>query len=540
MEKMNNMPTLRRKGLVLINARVLTLEEADPLAEVVVTDGARLLYVGGQDDVDRRLFNDREVIDLGGRTVVPGFIDGHLHLLELARSHSGIDLAGCKSIKELLSLLKEEGGRLPRGQWLVGYHWDESRWEEGRHATLEELDRACPDNPVFLKRICLHQALVNSLALERAGLPCTNKVSASGGLSVGVTGLFYNPKTAKPTGLVQERAKSRVESCLEFSEQEMLSALEEVQKRLIALGITSVHHISSNFSLIKKFAETGKLLLRPYFCPTWDEKTGVAWYPKGEISPSMKSGAVKFFTDGSLGAHSAALLEPYTDEPNNLGQLYWEEKGLKEALSPLHKAGHQLSLHAIGDRAILLVLDAMEEVLERYPVKGHRHRMEHCELVPEGAIERIKELGLTVSAQPNFVSMWGQPGGLYQKRLGLDRWKRMNPLAKFLRKSIPLVFGSDGMPPGPIYGIHSAVNHPVHESSISPMEAISCYTKAGAYSSFEEDSKGTLRMGKLADLVVLSHDPTTCLREEIRDIAVVMTVLDGQIVYNNLKEETPP
>ncbi|HLA38102.1 MAG TPA: amidohydrolase family protein, partial [Candidatus Brocadiales bacterium] len=320
MEKMNNMSTLRRKGLVLINARVLTLEEANPQAEAVVTDGAKLLYVGGQRDVDRGLFNDREVIDLGGRTVVPGFIDSHLHLMELARSHLGIDLAGCKSIKELLSLLKEEGGRLPRDQWLVGYHWDESQWEEGRHATLEELDRACPDNPVFLKRICLHQALVNSLALERAGLPCTNKVQ---GLSRGFTGLFYNPKTSRPTGLVQERAKSRVESCLEFSEQEMLSALEEVQKRLIALGITSVHHISSNFSLIKKFAETGKLLLRPYFCPTWDEKTGVAWYPKEEISPSVKSGAVKFFTDGSLGAHSAALLEPYTDEPDNLGQLYW-------------------------------------------------------------------------------------------------------------------------------------------------------------------------------------------------------------------------
>lgn len=525
---MRSKATSRKKGLVFLNARVLTLEEANPRAEVVVTDGARLLYVGGQDDVDRGLFNDREVIDLGGRTVVPGFIDSHLHLMELARSHSGIDLAGCESIKELLSLLKEEGGRLPRGQWLVGYHWDESRWEEGRHATLEELDRACPDNPVFLKRICLHQALVNSLALGRAGLPGK------------VTGLFYNPKTERPTGLVQERAKSRVESCLEFSEQEMLSALEEVQKRLIALGITSVHHISSNFSLIKKFAETGKLLLRPYFCPTWDEKTGVAWYPKEEMSPSMKSGAVKFFTDGSLGAHSAALLGPYTDEPDNLGQLYWEEKGLKEALVPLHKAGHQLSLHAIGDRAILLVLDAMEEVLERYPVKGHRHRMEHCELVPEGAIERIKKLGLTVSAQPNFVSMWGQPGGLYQKRLGLDRWRRMNPLAEFLRKPIPLVFGSDGMPPGPIYGIHSAVNHPVHESRISPIEAISCYTKAGAYSSFEEDSKGTLRRGKLADLVVLSHDPTTCRQEEIKDITVVMTVLDGQIVYNTLREETPP
>ncbi|HHT9132986.1 MAG TPA: amidohydrolase family protein, partial [Candidatus Tripitaka californicus] len=216
---MRSKATSRKKGLVFLNTRVSTLEEANSRAEVVVTDGAMLLYVGGQDDVDRGLFNDREVIDLGGRMVVPGFIDSHLHLMELARSHSGIDLAGCESIKELLSLLKEEGGRLPRGQWLVGYHWDESRWEEGRHATLEELDRACPDNPVFLKRICLHQALVNSLTLERAGLPRE------------VTGLFYNPKTERPTGLVQERAKSRVESCLEFSEQDLDAAIEEYNHR---------------------------------------------------------------------------------------------------------------------------------------------------------------------------------------------------------------------------------------------------------------------------------------------------------------------
>ncbi|MFN3467445.1 MAG: amidohydrolase, partial [Candidatus Brocadiales bacterium] len=457
-------------------------------------------------------------IDLKGRTVVPGFVDSHLHLMELARSHSGIDLSGCKSIKELLKLLEEEGGRLPRGQWLVGYHWDESRWAEGRHATLEELDRACPDNPVFLKRICLHQALVNSLALLRADL------------SREVTGLLYNPKTSRPTGLVQEKAKSRVESCLEFSEQEMLTALEEVQDRLLALGITSVHHISSNFSLIKKFADTGKLLIRPYFCPTWDE----------EASAPAGSGAVKFFIDGSLGAHSAALIEPYTDEPANLGQLYWEKKGLKETLSTLHRAGRQLSLHAIGDRAILFVLDVMEEVLLKYPASGHRHRIEHCELVPEGAIERIKRLGLTVSAQPNFIGMWGQPGGLYQKRLGLDRWERMNPLAGFLRGSIPLIFGSDGMPPGPIYGIHSAVNHPVDESRISPMEAISCYTMFGAYSSFEEGSKGTIHPGKLADMVVLSHDPISYPREKIKDITVMMTVLGGRVVYNNLMEGPGP
>jgi predicted amidohydrolase YtcJ len=514
-----------RKGLVLVNARVLTLEEDSPVAEAVVTDGERLLYVGKRDSLTPELFNDREVIDLKGRTVVPGFIDSHIHLLELARSHFGLDLAECKSIKALLRLLKEEGKRLPKGQWLLGYHWDESRWEEGRHVTLEELDRACPDNPVFLKRICLHQALVNSLALERIDFG-RGDPSASGG----------RPYKAC---LVHGETKARVESCLEFPQEKLLENLEEVQKKLLALGITSVHQISSNFSLIKEFAEGDRLLLRVNFCPTWEEKTGTfkaGWRPGEEMTQSIRFGAIKFFTDGSLGAHSASLLAPYSDDPDNQGQLYWEAERLKEILTALHTDDHQLSLHAIGDRAILFVLDVLESVLERDPRKNHRHRLEHCELVPKGAIERIKRLGLVVSAQPNFISMWGLPGGLYEKRLGLERWKRMNPLSEFLRASIPLVFGSDGMPPGPLYGIHSAVNHPVETSRLSPMEALACYTRAGAYSSFEEGSKGTVRPGKLADLVVLSHDPMTCPRGDIKNIVVLLTVLGGKIVYNNLKE----
>jgi predicted amidohydrolase YtcJ len=519
------MPVSDKRGLVFINARVLTMEERNPLAEAVVTDGPKLIYVGGREGLNRELFEDRGVIDLKGLTVLPGFIDGHLHLLELARSRLGVDLGGCKSVKELLDLLKEEGSKLPRGTWLVGYHWDESRLAEGRHATLEELDVACPDNPVFLKRICLHQALVNSLALSRTGV------------SRGVNGVFYDKRTSEPTGLLEGEAKSRVESCLEFSEGEMLGALEEVQEKLLSMGITSVHHISSNLSLIKKFAGSGKLLLRTYFCPTWDLKTGLSWCTGEEMVPPLRSGAVKFFTDGSLGAHSAALIEPYTDEPATRGQLYWEEEGLKETLAALHLGGRQLSIHAIGDRAIHFVLNVLEDVLERYPAKGHRHRIEHCELVPDGAMERIKRLGLTVSAQPNFISMWGKPGGLYQKRLGPERWRRMNPLNEFLRNSVPLVFGSDGMPPGPLYGIHSAVNHPVKESRITPLEAVACYTRAGAYASFEEGLKGSLSPGNLADIAVLSGDPTTCPAEEIKDIKVVMTVLDGQVVYNNLSSK---
>ncbi len=508
--------TAKKKGLVLTNAKVLTLEEANPFAEVVVTDGNTILYVGNQKGITPELLKDREVIDLKGCTVAPGFIDSHIHLLELARGRSGVDLWGCKSIKELLELLKKESSTLQEGQWLIGYRWDDSQWHEGRYPTLLELDSACPKNPVFLKRICLHQALVNSLALERAKL-----TEGESELLNKVTGF---------SALVGGKVKSKIETCLEFREEELLGAMEAVQKELLALGITSIHQISTNFSLIKKFAEGGKLLLRVYFCPVWEK--GLTTKPVQELPPLIKPGAVKFFIDGSIGAHSAALQEPYLDEPKCHGELYWEKQALKDTLGLFHRAGRQLSIHAIGDCAIVFLLEAMEEVLEMYPAEKHRHRIEHCELVSKGAMERIKKLRLVVSAQPNFISVWGLPDGLYKKRLGLRRWMRMNPMAEFISASIPLVFGSDGIPPGPIYGIHAAVNHPVESSRISPIEAIKCYTIAGAFASFEEDFKGSLLPGKLADITVLSQDPTSCLTENIKDTTVIMTILDGKIVYN--------
>jgi predicted amidohydrolase YtcJ len=529
------------KCLVLSNGRVLTMEKDSPLAEALVTRGDKIVYVGALEGIGEELVSGKEVIDLGGRTVVPGFIDSHLHLVEMAKTYLGLDLGGYTSLREVLRILEEEVKRRPRGSWVVGYNWDESLWEEGRLITLDELDRVSPRHPVILKRVCLHLVLANSLALEMARVK-----KDTPGLHLDTTG--------RPNGRVEREARRLVEACLKFHPQEMETAMEVVQKKMLSLGITSFHHMGSNFPLIERVSQEGKLILRTYLCISEDEILALGTEPQGYspgalppglkgLSPGqgndkLKVGAIKFFVDGSLGAHSAALLEPYEDEPENYGRLRWNQAQLRDKVVEFHKEGWQLALHAIGDRAILAALEVLEEAQERFPRENHRHRLEHCELLPEGAMERIKGLDLIVSAQPNFVAQWGFPGGLYQKKLGRRRWGKMNPLREFYNMSIPLAFGSDGMPLDPLYGIWSAANHPVEESRLSPLEALYCYSRGSAFASFEEDLKGTIQPGKLADLAVLSQDPTTVPIEEIKDIRVEITILGGEVLYNILPRQT--
>ncbi|HHT9117635.1 MAG TPA: amidohydrolase, partial [Candidatus Hypogeohydataceae bacterium YC38] len=325
---------------------------------------------------------------------------------------------------------------------------------------------------------------------------------------------------------------------LKFHPQEMETAMEVVQEKMLSLGITSFHHMGSNFPLIERVSQEGKLILRTYLCASEDELLELRGLLPGQGNDKLKVGAIKFFVDGSLGAHSAALVEPYEDEPENYGRLRWNQAQLRDKVVEFHKEGWQLALHAIGDRAILAALEVLEEAQERFPRENHRHRLEHCELLPEGAMERIKGLDLIVSAQPNFVAQWGFPGGLYQKKLGRRRWGKMNPLREFYNMSISLAFGSDGMPLDPLYGIWSAANHPVEESRLSPLEALYCYSRGSAFASFEEDLKGTIQPGKLADLAVLSQDPTTVPIEEIKDIRVEITILGGEVLYNILPRQT--
>lgn len=514
-------------GIVFTNARVITMDKNLPLAEAVVTEGDRITYVGDRKGLGDELKHGKELIDLEGRTVVPGFIDSHVHLVEMARSWLGLDLGRCRAIKDALHLVKQEADKRPEGEWVIGYNWDESRWQEGRVITIEELDRVSPRHPVILKRICQHLVVANSSALELARIP------------KGTEGVCLNPKTGRPNGIVQQEARRRVESHLKFSPQELYAALGAAQKEMLSLGITSIHDMGSDFRLLQRASGEGRLLIRTHLYIGEDKFPETAEHTvlMNGNDNHLRIGGVKFFVDGSIGAHSAALSEPYADGKGGCGRLRWDKEALKKLVSDVHERGWQVALHAIGDKAVTMALEVLEHAQRNGPREDPRHRIEHCELHPEGALEQIKELGIIVSAQPNFVSMWGQPDGMYKKYLGRRRWEAIDPFGRFHRESIPLAFGSDGMPIGPLYGIWSAANHPVEESRLDPADALCYYTYGGALASFEEDVKGTISQGRLADMAVLSRDPTTAPRKEIKDIKVEMTVLDGNVLHNNLLDK---
>lgn len=515
------------KGIALTNARVLTMDRDLPLADTVVTEGDIITYVGGKEGLDEGLIYGKELIDLEGRTVVPGFIDSHVHLVEMAKDRLGLDLGECRSVRDVLRLVRQEVEKRPDSEWVAGHNWDESRWKEGRIITIEELDSISPRHPVVLKRICQHLVVVNSRALELAGV------------SKGTEGLCLDPKTGRPSGVVQQEARRMVESHLKFSPQKLCDAIETVQTEMLSLGITSVHDMGSDFKLLQRAYSKGQLLIRTHLYVSEGELAKMDEYStiSNSANNRLRLGGVKFFLDGSIGAHSAALSEPYSDGRGGCGRLRWEEEALKNLVSAAHKKGRQVSLHAIGDKAVTMALEVFEYVNRNLPGRDARHRIEHCELLPEGALERIKGLGLIVSAQPNFASVWGQPGGMYEKYLGRRRWEAIDPLGGFHGKSIPLAFGSDGMPIGPLYGIWSAVNHPNEESRLGPADALRYYTCGGAFASFQEDTKGIISQGKLADVAVLSGDPTTVPPPKIKDIKIEMTILGGNILYNNLSQK---
>jgi hypothetical protein len=243
----------------------------------------------------------------------------------------------------------------------------------------------------------------------------------------------------------------------------------------------------------------------------------------------LRLGPVKIFSDGSIGAGTAALKEPYLGNLREQGILIWSREELEEMVLKAYESDVQLAIHAIGDRAVELVLDCFERANEKEK-KTLRHRIEHCEMLSPEQIRRMKEMSIIASMQPNFVGQWGLPGGMYEVRLGKERTAEMNPFALLKKAGVKLAFGSDCMPFGPLYGVHWAVNAPFPSQKISPEDALKAYTIGGAYASFEEGYKGTIEEGKLADLVVLDGNPFTG-PSGIKDMAIQLTIFDGKVVY---------
>jgi predicted amidohydrolase YtcJ len=506
--------------VVLVGGKIFTSSKEAPWAKALAVRGDRILAVGTDSQAERWNGRGTRSIDLRGRTVVPGFIDAHTHLASSSRRIGWTDLSRARSLEEAVRALRAAATRRPAGTWVLATDWDESKWPERRYLTRADLDRATTDRPVFALRIDKHLSVVNSRGLESAA-----DLSGSPGLETGNDG--------RPTGLLKEEASRALWLRVDGASSRDQAHLASAVRRMHRLGITSVHDVvdQRGWQTHQRAHREGRLEIRVRAMLRYDLLPHLlgAGFMTGLGDAWLRLGAVKFFADGSLGARTAFLREPYADAADRGRALHSPEE-MRSLISQAHAGGLQTATHAIGDAAIDLVLDALESLEPSASARAARHRIEHFGLPHEDSLRRMKAGRFVASCQPNFLGGWTGAGNLHEARLGPDRAKSANSLRAILRQGIPLAFGSDGMPYGPLNGIHWAVNASSPELSMSVEEAVRAYTAGGAYAGFEEDVKGILAPGKLADFVILQDD----LFDEparIRDRRIHSTWVGGRVVY---------
>lgn len=507
--------------LILLKGKILTMGRKLAEAQALAVKGDRVVAVGANEDIKPLKGARTKVVDLRGKVVVPGFVDSHTHFVRHGLDLLRVGLSEAKSLKSLVEAVRRRAKQLPQGSWIIGYGWDESRWPEPRWPTRDDLDAAAPHHPVLVRRVDGHLCVVNTMAMGALNVP----LNAPG---------VHVDDTGKRSGVLTEKAADDAHSSLPFDLEEALKGFGEAAREAFKLGVTSVH-LTSDATDIKVLRTTQQRRLRGprvylKLLPPLLEPAANLGLTAGLGDEWLRYGAIKGYTDGSLGARTAALGRDYADHPGNQGLLLEDPSHLAALVERAHAAGFQLALHCIGDRAITACLDALEAAVRKHPRKDHRHRLEHFEAATDEHIQRAQRLGCVASVQPNFTGQWGQPGEMYEARLGKDGARLLNRFRVMADIGLKLAFGSDNMPMDPLYGLHWAVNAPNKEQRLEPEEALRAYTIDAAYASFEEHLKGSLEPGKLADMAVLSGDPRTKPRD-IAKLRVDMTLLGGEVVF---------
>ncbi|NPV69478.1 MAG: amidohydrolase [Firmicutes bacterium] len=527
---------------VYYNALVRTMDPATPVAEAFAVDSGEFVAIGGNDDVLNLAQGSRgaQKIDLGGLPVFPGFIDGHTHVMWVGESLERVDLSKCRSIEEVRSRLRERAAELGPGQWVLGWGWHQERFAERRDPVAADIDGVIPGNPAYLIRECTHTALVNSLALEMAG------VGANTPDPVG--GKIVRDDSGVPVGLLHETAMQLVSRILPApDERAKRETLKRAMLEMLKLGITSVHTIDFSCEEAYRSLHTGgELPLRVYMdqpMSTMEEISAIT-EPTGSGDDWLRMGSVKFWADGAFGPRTAAVREPYADDPGNTGLLVYEPGELARLAAAAARKGRQISIHALGDRALDVTLDALEQATTApgEPVTagsargGRRDRVVHCGLTDAASVARMKSLGAVADLQPCFIphEVHWMPG-----RVGPERRDRMYAFKSLVDAGICCTAGSDAPvdPLDPMIGIFGAVarasieGYPpggwVPGQKVPVEEAVRMYTVNGAFAEYAEARKGMIRRGYLADFVVLSSDLFTVAEGDIPGCRVLATVVGG-------------
>jgi predicted amidohydrolase YtcJ len=506
----------KERGLLLEHAHVITLDPSRPRATAVLCRDGLIEAVGDSEDLEKMTREGDARFDCGDLTLVPGFIDSHCHFLSMGLSDQRVDLSQVRERAELVLALQLRAGDTREGDWVYGVDFDETGWEGDRSLpTREMLDELVSDaHPVVARRVCGHIAVANTIALSRIGDEWED--------------------VDRETGLLLEDVVLRLGEVVGVTDEEARGAIALATKRAHEAGVTSVVDMADLRTLrtYRELDDRGMLGLR-VFCKV--QARDVADLTTGDIPPTgddrmLGLAGVKAFLDGSLGARTAALSQPYSDDPHdpeNRGVLLYGPEELEALVRGAEATGLQVSLHAIGDRAVEAALNAFEAAAA--PGNPLRHRIEHLEYATPQQLDRMKDLRVVASMQPNFIVQWSGPGGMNEQRMGPERARGSEALRDVWSRGIPLAFGSDNMPFGPLYGLQGAVHHSVEDQQLPPMVALRAYTEGSAWAVHAERWLGTIEEGKAADMVLLDSDPDESM--DLRRVHPLATVLAGRLVH---------
>jgi len=536
--------------LQLINGRVWTGDARQRWAQAVAIQGDRIVAVGTDRDVARWRGNSTRVVDLAGRFALPGFNDAHIHITGGALRLFEVDLNGAGSLAEMQRRVAQFARENPNEPWVLGYGWQYSDLPD-RLPHRRDLDAVVPDRPVFLSAYDGHTGWANSKALELAGVTRATHFTGYGEIVRDAEG--------EPTGVFKEGAQGLVRRAVpEPTRGKRLAALRRGLRWLSAMGVTSLQNASGSLddlTLYEELDRTGDLVVRvsiaasvgPWTTEADIERIAAAarkhcGLPCGNAK--LRLGAIKMVLDGVIETHTAAMLEPYSDAPAARGTPSYTPEQLKRAVAAADKAGLQIYIHAIGDRAVRMALDAFEHARSSNGRRDSRHRIEHIETVSPPDIPRFARLGVLASmepihADPGTVDVWARAVGPHRVRRAFA-WRSLE------RAGARLLFSSDwpaAISAHPLRGLHNAVNRQtiegqppggwVAQQRVSVATALAAYTRAGAYASFEEKLKGMLAPGMLADVAVLTCDPFRIPPARLHTCQVALTIFDGRIVHDD-------
>lgn len=544
---MNGLPA----DLVIRNGKIITVDAQNNIAEAAAVLDGKFVQVGSNDDVAGLIGAATEVIDLAGKTLVPGFIDSHTHPVSTGAFMYSLDLIDaaaelCPSIADLQDRIRERVKQTPQGGWIGGRNYVPEKMKEKRWPTRQELDAVAPDNPLIVIIRGYHAHVVNSRAIELAGIT-KDTPNPEGGV------IDKDPATGEPTGVLRDvpiMASVVPQPTLE----DLKAALARISEEYVKTGVTSTGEAGApempeSMRAFQEAVDEGKLKIRTYLM------IREAFYRANDLglrtgfgNDMLRLGPVKIFMDGSIQCYTCAFNEPYkSKDTRGMEGLQYTPEQINEVVAESHRLGYQVAIHAQGDYTISMAVDAIEQAMQKYPRPDPRHRIEHCLCPTRDDLERMQQLGIITNFYLFHPWYWGDQH--INDFIGPERASRMVPAKTAMDMGIVVCAHSDCpvctpsnpvWPSNPLWGMWCAVNRKTrsgvdigpHEK-LTVMEALRAYTINGAYASFEEDIKGSIEPGKLADMVVLSDNPLAIDPAEIRNITVEKTLIGGEVVYEN-------